>query len=193
MAAAAREFARHGYHETKVSTIVADAGVSQPTFYFYFASKEAVFAELVDSFRQRFRALAEDVPLRPGHTLLFVIEQMQTRMEAIFELFADDPNITRISLFQAPGAEEIKQEMAERFHRRLCLMQEAGYIRSDVAIDVMADYMGGAMERLTERYLFTGESNPKSLARQAAELIFNGIRAEQAPSTHTNEGGMDVH
>ena len=36
LAAAAREFAQHGYHETKVSTIVADAGVSQPTFYFYF-------------------------------------------------------------------------------------------------------------------------------------------------------------
>lgn len=179
LAAAAREFAQHGYHETKVSSIVADAGVSQPTFYFYFPSKEAIFAELVDSFHQRFRALAaEDVPLRPSHTLPYVIEQMQARMEATFQLFADDPNITRISLFQTPETEQIKQEMAERFHNRLRMMQEAGYIRSDVSIDVMADYMGGAMERLTERYLFTGKSDPKSLARQAAELIFNGIRSE---------------
>ena len=179
LAAAAREFAQHGYHETKVSTIVADAGVSQPTFYFYFPSKEAIFAELVDSFRKRLQALAaEDVPLRPGHTLPYVIEQMQTRMEATFRLFAEDPNITRISFFQAPGAEQIKQEMAERFHNRLRTMQEAGYIRSDVSIDILADYMSGAMERLTERYLFTGKSDPKSLARQAAELIFNGIRAE---------------
>lgn len=193
LAAAAHEFAQHGYHETKVSTIVADAGVSQPTFYFYFPSKEAIFAELVDSFRQRLRALAEDVPLDAGHTLPYVIAQMQSRMEATLQLFADDPNITRISLFQAPGAEQIKQEMTERFHNRLHMMQEAGYIRSDVSIDVISDYMSGAMERLTERYLFTGKSDPKSLARQAAELIFNGIRTEQALSAHTNEGGMDTH
>jgi AcrR family transcriptional regulator len=187
LAAAARKFAQHGYHETKVSTIVADAGVSQPTFYFYFPSKEAVFAELVNSFRQHLHTLAaEDVPLGPGHTLPYVIEQMQARMEAIFQLFADDPNITRISLFQAPGAEEIKHEMAERFHNRLLMMQEAGYIRSDISIDVIADYMGGAMERLTECYLFTGKSDAKSLARQAAELIFNGISTERMPSTATN-------
>jgi TetR/AcrR family fatty acid metabolism transcriptional regulator len=193
LAAAAREFAQHGYHETKVSTIVADAGVSQPTFYFYFPSKEAIFAELVDSFRQRLRALSEDVPLQAGHSLLFVIAQMQARMEATFQLFADDPNITRISLFQAPGAEQIKQEMAERFHKRLRMMQEAGYIRSDVSIDVIADYMSGAMEKLTERYLFTGKSDPKSLARQAAELIFNGIRTEQTQTAQMDEGDIDVH
>jgi AcrR family transcriptional regulator len=187
MAAAAREFAEHGYHETKVSSIVADAGVSQPTFYFYFPSKEAIFAELVDSFRRRFQALAaEDVPLSPGHTLPYVIEQMQVRMEAIFQLFADDPNITRISLFQAPDTEQIKQKMAERFLNRLRMMQEAGYVRSDISIDVIADYMGGAMERLTECYLFTGKSDAKSLARQAAELIFNGISTERVPSTATN-------
>src|SRR5579884_3317978 len=177
LAAAAREFAQHGYHETKVSTIVADAGVSQPTFYFYFPSKEAIFAELVNSFRQRLHELADDVPLQAGHTLPYVIEQMQARMEATFQLFADDPNITRISLFQAPGAEEIKQEMRERLHNKLRLMQDAGYIRTNISVEVMATYMNGAMEQLTERYLFTGKSDPKSLARQAAELIFNGIRS----------------
>jgi hypothetical protein len=113
-------------------------------------------------------------------------------MEATFQLFADDPNITRISLFLAPDAEQIKQEMTERFHNRLRMMQETGYIRSDVSIDVMADYLGGAMERLTERYLFTGKSDPKSLARQAAELIFNGIRTERTSSTHTEEANLDV-
>jgi TetR/AcrR family fatty acid metabolism transcriptional regulator len=180
LAAAAREFAAHGYHETKVSTIVADVGVSQPTFYFYFPSKEAIFAELVDSFRQRLHALAEDVPLHAGHPLPYMMTQMQAKMEAIFQLFAEDPNITRISLFQAPGAEQIKQEMTERFHRRLRMMQEAGYIRSDIPVDIMADYMSGVMERLTERYLFTGKSDPQGLARQAAELIFHGIHTEQA-------------
>jgi TetR/AcrR family fatty acid metabolism transcriptional regulator len=178
LAAAAHEFARHGYHQTRVSTIVADAGVSQPTFYFYFPSKEAIFSELVQTFYQRFHALAEDVSLHAGHPLPYVIGQMQARMEAIFQLFAEDPNITRISLFQAPDAEHIKQEMAERFHHRLRLLQQAGYIRTDLPVEVMADYISGVMERLTERYLFTGNSDPHYLARQAAELVFHGICAE---------------
>jgi TetR/AcrR family fatty acid metabolism transcriptional regulator len=192
LAAAAHEFAVHGYHETRVSTIVADAGVSQPTFYFYFPSKEAIFAELVNSFCQRFHALAEDVPLCQGHPLPYVIAQMQVKMEATFQLFAEDPNITRISLFQAPGAEQIKQEIAERFHHRLRMMQESGYIRSDIPIDVMTNYMSGVMERLTERYLFTRKSDPQSLARQVAELIFNGIRTERAASFLAEEDDIEV-
>lgn len=186
LAAAARKFAQHGYHETKVSTIVADAGVSQPTFYFYFPSKEAIFAELVDSFRQRIRALAEDEPLCTSHSLSYITAQTQARMEAIFQLFADNPNITRISFFQAPETEQIKAEMTERLHNRLRMMQEAGYIRSDVSIDVMADYWLGAVERLTERYLFTGKCDPQNLARQATNLVLKGILTEQAPLTHVD-------
>jgi AcrR family transcriptional regulator len=181
LAAAAPEFAQHGYHETKVSTIVADAGVSQPTFYFYFPSKEAIFAELIDTFRRRFHALAEeDEPVCADHPLSYVTAQLQARVEATFQLFADDPNITRISLFQAPDTEQIKAEMTERLHTRLRMMQEAGYIRSDGSIDIMADFWLGALERLTERYLFTGKCDPQSLARQATSLVLKGVLTENA-------------
>ena len=44
---AAEEFATYGYYDTKVSTIVKKAGVTQPTFYLYFGSKEAIFSELI--------------------------------------------------------------------------------------------------------------------------------------------------
>jgi TetR/AcrR family transcriptional regulator, fatty acid metabolism regulator protein len=194
LAVAARAFALHGYHETKVSTIVADAGVSQPAFYLYFPSKEAIFAELVHSFHQRFRALTENDELfRAGHPLSYVTVQVQASIEAIFQLFADDPNITRMSLFQAPSAEQIKQEMTERFHHRLRMMQEAGYIRSDVSIDIMADCWLGTMERLTERYLLTGKCDAQSLAKQATNIILKGMLTEQAPITRADEEATDVH
>ena len=47
---AAEEFAQKGYYETKISTLVQRAGLTQPTFYLYFKSKEAIFQELIDSF-----------------------------------------------------------------------------------------------------------------------------------------------
>lgn len=45
--AAKREIGRRGFAEASVSTITAEAGVAQGTFYIYFHSKEDVMRELV--------------------------------------------------------------------------------------------------------------------------------------------------
>lgn len=45
--AAKREIGRRGFAEASVSTITAEAGVAQGTFYIYFRSKEDVMRELV--------------------------------------------------------------------------------------------------------------------------------------------------
>ncbi len=50
VAAATDLFAVRGYHATRVSDIVRQAGVAQGTFYLYFAHKEALFVHLVDAF-----------------------------------------------------------------------------------------------------------------------------------------------
>jgi TetR/AcrR family fatty acid metabolism transcriptional regulator len=54
---AAAEFARLGYHNTKVSDIVKATGVSQPTFYCYFESKEMAYEDLMTDFRSRLETL----------------------------------------------------------------------------------------------------------------------------------------
>ncbi|MCM3568671.1 TetR/AcrR family transcriptional regulator [Neobacillus mesonae] len=46
-------FAKNGYHKTKISDIVAEAGVSQGTFYWYFKSKQAVALEIVKSGKEQ--------------------------------------------------------------------------------------------------------------------------------------------
>jgi AcrR family transcriptional regulator len=42
-------FEEQGYHQTKVSDIVRDAGVAQGTFYLYFQSKEDLFRSIAES------------------------------------------------------------------------------------------------------------------------------------------------
>ncbi|MCW4572918.1 transcriptional regulator, TetR family [Venenivibrio stagnispumantis] len=46
-------FSEKGYHDTKVSDIVEDAGVAQGTFYIYFKSKEDIFKELIFSINEK--------------------------------------------------------------------------------------------------------------------------------------------
>lgn len=47
--AALRCFARHGYHQTTIDQIAAEAGVSKGAPYVYFPSKEALFEALYDA------------------------------------------------------------------------------------------------------------------------------------------------
>src|ERR1700691_2822185 len=48
LAAALRCFARNGFHSSTITDIVRESGVSQGTFYLYFATKDDVIAALAD-------------------------------------------------------------------------------------------------------------------------------------------------
>jgi len=70
MAFAAERFAANGYHPTSVAEIVKGLGVGKGVFYWYFDSKEQLFAEILreaqhDLRRAQRQAIAgEDDPLR---------------------------------------------------------------------------------------------------------------------------------
>ena len=48
LAAALRCFARNGFHNTTITDVVRESGVSQGTFYLYFQTKDDVIAALAD-------------------------------------------------------------------------------------------------------------------------------------------------
>lgn len=54
-------FCTHGHERTTIGVLAAEAGVTRPTVYAYFASKEEVFRALADRVRQEFLALQEHV------------------------------------------------------------------------------------------------------------------------------------
>ena len=63
--AAADLFAERGYGATRVIDICQAAGVAKGLFYWYFDTKEALFAELVRSMRQRLRR-TQAAAMAPG-------------------------------------------------------------------------------------------------------------------------------
>lgn len=60
VAAACKVFERRGYLETRLSDITKAAKCSSGTFYIYFASKEEIFAAVLD--------LAQEDMMHPGGT-----------------------------------------------------------------------------------------------------------------------------
>src|SRR5437868_10058752 len=59
IAAARAEFARKGLRGARIEDITAACGLSKGAFYLHFKSKEALFGELVASFRARMDTLLE--------------------------------------------------------------------------------------------------------------------------------------
>jgi AcrR family transcriptional regulator len=59
--AAEASFCAHGYEGTTIGVLAAEAGVTRPTVYAYFASKDDVFRALAERVRQEFLELQEHV------------------------------------------------------------------------------------------------------------------------------------
>jgi AcrR family transcriptional regulator len=59
-------FTRHGFRQTAMAMVAAEAGLSRQALYHHFASKEALFAKLIDELHEAALAAARDASARVG-------------------------------------------------------------------------------------------------------------------------------
>lgn len=175
LSVAASEFARRGYHDTKISDIVAAAGLTQPAFYLYFSSKDAIFSELTQTFHNRMRTLIKNSLLDSGVEKESVYTQIVTKLEMFFDFLATEPDITRIGLFIDPNRAEIIAEMVQMIQGNLVKEQQAGYFRINFDMEFAAECLVSIILHLTETRLLTGISDANSLATQVVDLLLNGM------------------
>lgn len=115
--AAEAEFGRRGYAETSIVEITRRAQVAQGTFYTYFPSKEAIFAELVRELSHRLRAhIAAAVADLTGR---LAIER--AGFQAFFDFIRRHRDLYRI----VRQAEFVDEELFRWYYRRLA----DGYVR----------------------------------------------------------------
>lgn len=159
---------------------MARAGLTQAAFYLYFPSKEAIFAELVNDFREQAYALGAAARLAPGIAPSEIPMRIQTVMETAFRFIAANPDLTRIAFFQAPNAEEIKVEMMALVTENLRSEQQVGYFRPEVSVEMVAECLVGLIECFTLRWLFSEEKDPTTLAAQLTDILVHGILAHDS-------------
>ncbi|MFD1957287.1 TetR/AcrR family transcriptional regulator [Paenibacillus thailandensis] len=188
--AALERFARNGFHQTKISDIVRDAGVSQGTFYLYFKSKEAVALEIIESGRkQLLEVIAQGYRSGTG-----TVADMQQASEALLaELFAyarDNRYFMELLLVGAGTDEllrgaiaETRTAMEEAFRRNIERAIELGMLPDTISTDVRAALLMGLIEGIVSRWLFgtseahasIAEKSPQELAAATARFEFFGL------------------
>ncbi|NOU90236.1 TetR family transcriptional regulator [Paenibacillus sp. LMG 31460] len=176
---AAKEFAERGYHEAKISTIVSNVNLTQPSFYLYFKNKEAIFQELISHFRKQLIPFVErtyDIAKMPHDE---VPQRIQIGLSHLFQFFASDPNLTKVAFYHSEQGEEFRLVMIEMMASIFKHYQEVGLIRSSLFIEVAAEGFIAMLDRFTYRIILTNERDIDTLAKQMSDTFFYGILAER--------------
>ncbi|HWC67882.1 MAG TPA: TetR/AcrR family transcriptional regulator [Acidimicrobiales bacterium] len=179
--AAADLFASRGYETTRIADICEAAGVAKGLFYWYFETKESLFAELVRSMRQQLRraqAAAMDPNADPVTRLRQGTEASVRFMadhRAFFALLEGERNDESIAAVLREGSEVYVEDT-----RTLVLeAQREGLIPDDHDAGLLALGILGAVSHYS-LYLRTGriDLGVDELARFAGDWVVRSVGGE---------------
>ncbi|MDG9968511.1 TetR/AcrR family transcriptional regulator [Achromobacter mucicolens] len=171
---AAAEFAERGFQHTRVSDIVARAGVTQPVFYQYFTSKQAAYDELVGLFAQRLRQAISQARLPGDLQGAALVARIRQGIGTLLAILQEDPNLTRIGFFQADAAEALKDELVALIADNVRSEQQAGLFRPEISPEWFGQFLMGIIERFTRQ--LPDAATQKALAEFMTDLLLDGMR-----------------
>ena len=176
--AAEQVFAELGYHDASIVKITEAAGVGQGTFYLYFASKKAVFDEVV-----------LDLNARVRHAMTEASAEGRTRAErellgfgAFFRFTAEHPALYRIvrqAEFVSPETLQLHYErLTEGYVHGLQAAMDAGEV-SPGDPEVLAWSLMGIGELVGMRWiLWNGTKEmPEPVFDELARIIVRALGA----------------
>jgi AcrR family transcriptional regulator len=169
--AALAEFSEAGYHATKVSDIVARAGIAQGTFYLYFKDKHSIFIELLDIFFQKISSAITRIDVEQE-----IFPQIRGILKRVLSTLLDERRFTRLLLLNAVGLEKELDgrlsafwgEVAARISAPLKEGQELGLVRAGDMGVVAIMVVGGIKELTVQRLL---NDDPIDLEPLSASIL----------------------
>jgi AcrR family transcriptional regulator len=152
--AAVELFAANGYAATRIQDICHRAGVAKGLFYWYFPTKQELFAELVRSMRLRLRK-AQAAAMDPAADPL---TQLRQGSEASVRFHVEHAGyFALLDVERAdPAHADLLREGSAIYHRDVVVLvraaQEAGLAAADDPADALAHGVLGAVSSLTHAW-----------------------------------------
>jgi AcrR family transcriptional regulator len=176
-------FRERGYDKTRVSDVTERAGISDATFFNYFASKDLVLDELalaqVDLFSETLRYQlgrnSKSVPNRIRETMKVAAAAIASDSEFQTVLY------TRSNLFHSSG---LLKERTHEMYRLLAELFEVGQQRAEIRPDAkplqLAEILIATYHLTTINWLIRWWGGRQSLERRLAaaiEIFLDGCRS----------------
>jgi AcrR family transcriptional regulator len=180
--AAIREFARHGFHATRMEDIARESGLSKGAVYLYYQSKDAIIAALLRTlFAWELRGAraivsgegtATERLLAITHMFADELDRMVAAMPILLEFYA-------VAFRQASVREHLGQ-MYEQFRVPLATLIQQGIAGGEFRA-VEADDVALTWIALLEGLTLLWVVNPRGLAWReradaAVHLLLDGLR-----------------
>lgn len=171
--AAINVFASKGFYETKISDIVAEAQVSQPAFYLYYASKDAAFDSLVDEFRTALREATRKCLISPGLTPDKLYKDLCLSFARFLTVLTQDRALTKIGFFHTRSGDATKSEMTGWIIENMERERRAGILRTDIPVQYQAGLVIGLLDQMTR--MAGAEDQTEELAKICARIFCDAL------------------
>lgn len=179
---AAKLFAAKGYDATSVRTIVEAAGVTKPTLYYHFGSKEGLAQTLVTRPLTELIDQLKTTVDRPGDPVL----ALERVFEAHFAFSRDDPDRARFvfALFFGPLGSGLASELGglssrltEELDRSVHRIAEAGRI-DPARVDDCSRACRGMIVIASMDFLYKNGEHGPDLAPRLVNDLLRGFAAD---------------
>lgn len=190
---AAHLFATQGYDATPVRAICEAAGVTKPTLYYHYGSKEGLAQALLLVPMTRLRADLKTILDAGGDP----VDMLVRMFEGHFAWCRDDPDRARFvfALCFGPLAKGLMAEMEKFKGGMSCVVGElvrhaarAGVIDPDRVEEFMAASRGLILISIMD-YLYKNQELGPGLAEQQVRDLLRGFGTPGAPAGSLDHGG----
>ncbi|SOC34890.1 TetR/AcrR family transcriptional regulator [Ureibacillus acetophenoni] len=162
-------FSENGYFQTKISDIVKAAHVTQPTYYLYFESKEALYKDLLKEFHTNLEQIIDET-VSEYQQLQDSKQTFQVILSRLFTYFATNPHLAKIGLNES-NVEFVTEVLPQKF-KSILENDLKSLQKQDVSIHILIQSLIGSIERLTLSSLLLENTNPEQLAEELVTIYF---------------------
>jgi AcrR family transcriptional regulator len=169
---AARRFAENGYHPTSVAEIVQGMGVGKGVFYWYFSSKEELFAEILKEAYTDLRRRQQQYVLESDDP----VQRIEGGIRASMLWMAEHRHL--IGLFQFAASEDRFAPSVRRGQDVSVADVEEGIVAGrirDVDPLVLSHAILGVTNHLARVFLFERNEPAEQVAEQAITFCRDGL------------------
>jgi AcrR family transcriptional regulator len=189
MRAALDEFAAHGFHDASLNRVIEAAGISKGSMYYYFDSKEDLYAHVVRVELERLFADVGRFPIPPAADPDAFWSTLQDYYVRLITALAASPQLAALirNWIAAGGNPALQQAQQELERAVLPWMEEVlaagqaiGAVRTDLPSGLLIAVVAG-MGQAMDTWMLTPQFDNELALHQLVPVLVNMIRGALEP------------